>query len=491
MRNVVKRRVVYDFVGAQQVDICLLQEVHLRDRGDIGVFKKEWDKGESVWSVGGVHSTGVGILFGNRGVGVEETFSIVQGRVMGADISWGAVKLRVIVVYGPQTPAKRKGMFAQVEPYLVTNRQVILGGDFNVELGRGGDDSGEYISKLMANGGLVDGARGVKTQGMGPTWRNTRGTERVLDYIYITRSLRLLSGRLLPVCFSDHDGLVLEVGAGVLGFGAGYWRLNISVLEEERFGEQFRWFFGGLEGLRQMCKGIIEWWEVAKERIKGFCIRYCKRKARGERREGARLQRRLEAEYERGNMGGTVNRQVCDSLRAQLRAVSERRARGYLERARDRYMEKEERASAAFFSAVRGGRERQVVAGVRDEKGELVLDEGGMVGVVTEYYRTKYSRREVDEGGGEAFLNLVKKRVPEGMVESLEAPLTLKELEGALGRMNRRRVPGIDGLPVEFYMKFWDRLGPVLLEVLTEVFRGGGDGEVDGNRSDHPPVQEG
>lgn len=465
MRNAVKRRVVFDWVGAQKVDICFVQEVHLRDGGDIRVFKREWGKGGSVWSVGGVHSSGVGILFGNRGVVVEEVFVIEQGRMMGADVRWGVEKLRVIVAYGPQTPAGRKGMFSQAEPYLATSRQIIVGGDYNVEIGQGGDTSGEFITKLLGRGGLVDGARGVRTQGLGPTWRNSRGMERVLDYIFCSRSLRLLSGRRLPVCFSDHDGLGIEVSAGGPGFGKGYWRLNIKVLEEERFRQQFRWLFGGLEGLRPMCKDVLEWWEVAKERMKEFCLGYCKRKARAERREGARLQRRLETEYAKGNTGGEVNQRVCDALRARLREVSERRARAYLVRARDRYIESGEKVSAAFFGAVREGRTRQVLSGVRDTGGELVTDVAGMIGVATEHYRGEYRREEVDTAGGEAYLNHMAQRVPEGMAETLEAPLSLEELEGALGRMGRRKVPGVDGLPAEFYREFWDVLGPVVLEI--------------------------
>ena len=232
MRDTVKRRVVFDFVDSLHVAICFLQEVHLRDKSDVGNFSREWTKGDSVWSVGGVHSTGVGILFGVKEIRVESSFVIVQGRILGADISWGPVKMRVVVVYGPQTPAERQDMFGLVEPHLVTNRQVILGGDFNQEIGKGGDSSCTFFSNLMATHGLVDGARVVNPRLDGPTWRNSRGIEKCLDYVFFARSYDLLAGRMLPVFFSDHDGLLFEVRSWMPVFGPGYWRLNISVLEE-------------------------------------------------------------------------------------------------------------------------------------------------------------------------------------------------------------------------------------------------------------------
>ena len=70
LRDNAKRRAVFDFLESERLLICFLQEVHLKDRGDITRFSREWVRGGSVWSVGGVHSSGVGILFGSKEVRV-------------------------------------------------------------------------------------------------------------------------------------------------------------------------------------------------------------------------------------------------------------------------------------------------------------------------------------------------------------------------------------------------------------------------------------
>ena len=54
--------------------------------------------------------------------------------------------------------------------------------------------------------------------------------------------------------------------------------------------------------------------------------------------------------------------------------------------------------------------------------------------------------KEIGVGEGEFFLNFLTQRVSADIAQVLEAPLTLGELEGALNRMNSRKVPGIDGL---------------------------------------------
>ncbi|CAM2107531.1 unnamed protein product [Caretta caretta] len=49
----------------------------------------------------------------------------------------------------------------------------------------------------------------------------------------------------------------------------------------------------------------------------------------------------------------------------------------------------------------------------------------------------------------------------------LELPLTLAELSEALRRMPTNKSAGMDGLTVEFYLVFWDVLGPDLVTVPT------------------------
>ena len=51
--------------------------------------------------------------------------------------------------------------------------------------------------------------------------------------------------------------------------------------------------------------------------------------------------------------------------------------------------------------------------------------------------------------------------------------MTLDKMTFALKKMNSNKAPGPDGLTVEFYVKFWDRLGPYLCRVLNACYRAG------------------
>ena len=51
-----------------------------------------------------------------------------------------------------------------------------------------------------------------------------------------------------------------------------------------------------------------------------------------------------------------------------------------------------------------------------------------------------------------------------------EGHLALDEVHAALLGMARNKSPGSDGLPMEFYLAFWDVLGPDLVDVLNASF---------------------
>ena len=56
---------------------------------------------------------------------------------------------------------------------------------------------------------------------------------------------------------------------------------------------------------------------------------------------------------------------------------------------------------------------------------------------------------------------------------SCEKPISLSELHKTLLCFSKNKSPGIDGLTAEIYLKFWDILGPLLLDVYNESFESG------------------
>lgn len=473
LRDEVKRTAVFASLQHSAFSVCFLQEVHLRDSGDISLFSKEWGRGESRWSVGGVHSTGVGILFGDRDIKVIDGFSLVQGRVLVVDGDWRGQRLRFINVYAPSEPGLRKDLLVGLGTVCMTNRHIILGGDFNVSFEKSQDFSLTHLKSLISQFSLVDGFRHCNPGKEGVTWQNSRGSKSRIDYFFVSRSLSLVSSTVSPVWFSDHHSLALVVSFKVPVFGRGFWKLNCDILREKDFIEQFAFFYKEWVDLKKYYSSVIDWWEGVKVKIKVLAQGYCRARAVRNKGEFFRLQRALEALYSKGNNGGDVNWDKCAALKAKLREHCEKRASVFLFKGRREFVEKHETCSSYFFKQIKNAQGKRVFNSLKRSDGITVHDNAGMLQEATAFYQVLFKEKEVDKGVGDSFLDRVEARVPEGVREGLEQPISIMELTEALRGMKNNKVPGGDGLPKEFYVTFWDMLSKDFLEVVHEIFISG------------------
>jgi len=72
-----------------------------------------------------------------------------------------------------------------------------------------------------------------------------------------------------------------------------------------------------------------------------------------------------------------------------------------------------------------------------------------------------------------SLLSNVSSSLAPDMSALCEGHLTVAECFTALQGMVRRKAPGLDGLPMEFYLKFWSVLGPDLVDVLNSCLDAG------------------
>ena len=74
---------------------------------------------------------------------------------------------------------------------------------------------------------------------------------------------------------------------------------------------------------------------------------------------------------------------------------------------------------------------------------------------ITSYFRDIYSEKETDSNRQEWFLSFIPKTINEFDNELLTKEITDDEIFWILKSFNLNKSPGIDGLPIEFYIKFF------------------------------------
>lgn len=90
----------------------------------------------------------------------------------------------------------------------------------------------------------------------------------------------------------------------------------------------------------------------------------------------------------------------------------------------------------------------------------------GIIKVIEEYYEDLYGEKSVDERVIAQILEYIDKTVEPS--DTLGQAFTAADLRQCLKSFKTGKSPGLDGLPIEFYLTFWDILAADLLSVFTE-----------------------
>ena len=142
-------------------------------------------------------------------------------------------------------------------------------------------------------------------------------------------------------------------------------------------------------------------------------------------------------------------------------------ARGAQIRSRVRWTEEGEASSAYFFRLIKTQSVDRLVAALRRPDGTVVNYAIDLVECFSNFYFDLFSAELVDPGAQDTLLSNVSARLSVDECNVCEGTLTVEECFTALQGMARRKAPGCDGLPMEFYQTFWSVLGSDLVRVLN------------------------
>lgn len=164
--------------------------------------------------------------------------------------------------------------------------------------------------------------------------------------------------------------------------------------------------------------------------------------------------------------------QNLSELRRDLGAYLQGRAKGALVRARFSMLREMDAPSSFFF-----GLERK--HGEDKEMHCVCLADGRVTSVVSEvregamkFYGESFAAENCDTGCTGVLLGNLP-RLSKTQRTEMDLPIVMQELSKAVSQMGSGQAPGVDGLLVDFYRKFWGIIGQDLFEVLCESAEAG------------------
>ena len=511
-----KRASLFFLLKRRRYDVVLLQETH-HETEEVGLgwakemvgAERAWP-GESFWSHGTHQARGVAILVREGSPITEPTLlhSGTDGRICAISIIYLGKKFSLFNVYAPSGSdvlQKRDFFCNALLPCLPAHRQrLLIGGDFNCvesgldcSSGLGGSRLGGFeggLQEVVQECDLVDIWRLQQGTRKGFTHTCTTGLSNArLDRWYVSEDLpQWVDAPRRPVLGlpGDHLGVRLELRApSPSPRGPGAWTLPLSLLCSDEYKEDIRNLIQAalsqpLAEAQPHCTRYIAIKNKIYVQSRLWSTKHAQREAAGRRA----LESRAEAALARCEASPTCLTALAEfqEEHADLQACLRERAAGAALRAGLVNQHYGERSTHWFYQQAQIREAQTSFPAIRASTAEpaLPLDTPAACSiaceVVADYFAGDrphglYSLRPTSVPAQQELLASVDCVLTQDAREGAEGPneglVGLEELTQALTSSDRGRVPGLDGLPYEFYLEFWDLLGPLLVALLEEVFQ--------------------
>ena len=461
------------------IDVCFVQETQVSSEKSIQSLSSQWD-GRSFWSPALGRQGGVAVLFSRSFLGEITSWKRdSEGRVVSVLVSFGSCNCNLISVYAPTNRLERSSFFLSVNRFFFPRCKIILGGDLNcydsaLDKFGGNVVLSSELSSFKSCFNFVDAWRSKHPRVSQCSWFNSSlSIGSRLDSFLVTRELvnSLSSCEISPCVFSDHEFVTLDVDLShVVDFGPGVWKFNNSLLEDRIYCALITDLIDQHLSFRHAFVSAKEFWESLKEVLRNRTINFCRVKRRELSRERVCITNRLiKLKFRLVNGDVSVKPEILE-LESALNAVFRQELDGIKIRSRAKWVEEGEKPSSFFFKLCRQRFDRNFVYSVYNSAGAEVSDRAGLMNAHEEFYTNLFSREEIDLFTQQELFSNLSFHLCEEDRDLCEGLLSLPEITTALGNMSKNKSPGPDGLSVEFYSKFWNLLGPILLEVINSCY---------------------
>ena len=320
-------------------------------------------------------------------------------------------------------------------------------------------------------------------------WRNLHPGSREFTWFNSSRSIRsrldkfLVSRELLspgvecnisPCPISDHDfvSLAFDIPTGIKR-GPGVWNFNNSHMKDKDFCATIEKLIDYHLRFLPSYASLQDWWEFLKLSIKEESIAFSCNKRRHLRKQQVSLTNKLIPLRQCLVDGDNTVSFLISHTESQLKALRVKEIEGIMIRSRAQWLEEGKGPSRYFFNLQRIKVQKSHISSVYDLNGTAVSSQEEIAKAHVDFYSRLFSEEPVDMAFQDDLLSSLPLQLSSDQASSCEGQMMLDEMTSALKKMNSNKAPGPDSLSVEFYVKFWDRLGPYLCRVLNACYRAG------------------
>ena len=144
--------------------------------------------------------------------------------------------------------------------------------------------------------------------------------------------------------------------------------------------------------------------------------------------------------------------------------------RAKISKAKSWFFEKINKIDKPLARLIKKQREKNQLNKIRDENGEITIDNTEIQRIIRDYYQQLYANEVDSLEKMEKFLEKYNfPKLNQEEIENLNRLITSTEIETVIKNLPTNKSPGPGGFTAEFYQKFREELTPILLELFHKI----------------------
>lgn len=489
-----KRRLIFRWLHKQKQQFIFLQECYCTNLCT-PQWRNEWG-GEVFFSYGTNHSKGVMILINPAlNCKIERVISDKNGRFIILKLSVDQQSIVLVNIYAPNDTNQQTAFFSKLNQLLqeFAQENIIIGGDFNCALSPKDKVGGKPVTKkaaviksveaLCESYNLRDIWRKQNPEFSRFTWRNkSLKIQCRLDYFLISDEFSNLTKKcdILLAPESDHSAVSIHIQSEALAQkkGPGFWKFNTALLQDEFYVAALRENIPEFITKYSKLVDLTLKWDLIKMEIRGFTVKYSKRKAKALRNRESVLQEKvndLQAQAEKYPRNKNIILKLQEQ-KSQLKRIMIQKTKGAILRSKVRWHEQGERNTNYFYGLEKRNYNNKTVTSLKIGENIFTSNQFEILEREKLFYESLYKTKDVNP---EKFQNSIFfnseniTTLTDEERTSCEGQVTENECYEAVKNFESRKTPGTDGFPAEFYRFFWTEIGKEMTNSFNYAFQAG------------------
>ncbi|KAJ4434226.1 hypothetical protein ANN_22774 [Periplaneta americana] len=452
LRSQPKQQLLKQFLYNNDIDILLLQEVNIENFNFIG------PQYNSIVNVGD-SNRGTAILY-RSGLSIQLYEQHQSGRITSLLLNTGVLIVNLYLPSGSNNRVLREQMIAQDLPFYLRHKYniLILGGDFNNVL-NARDQKGEYhpspnLQRLCNELQLLDTWEVVHGNNVQFTFHRGQAASR-LDRIYVNKQLKdnIINAQVQPAVFSDHHALLvkMEVDNTIPPHGRGYWKLNESLLYDDKIKEEFmlRWKAADKRANNRALTNIQKWLTIYKPTIRSFFKYVGIGKARERKNMSEFYYRLLQELLMKQRAGQDVDAEI-KNIKTKIVQIQEYIMDGIKIRSRTTSVADDERGSLYHLASEKSKGSNKYIHSLTSGDDGLITSTKDIMHQAEIHFTQLFATKQVNNDEQDKVLEYVTSSLSDEEASSLTQPITSEEILLALKTASSKSAPGPDGIGYNF-----------------------------------------